>query len=118
MRAGWGECGGFCEEDEESRAGMGSPKSWAASTRARRMAALRWGRVLYKLLYAMSFLAAVYAVLAHFRSAPPISAAGTLLAPVSANCLTRSRSIRVSVDAKFFICSFFFSDRSGQVSSE
>jgi hypothetical protein len=22
VRAGWGECGGFCEEDKETRAGM------------------------------------------------------------------------------------------------
>lgn len=68
----------------EARApAMGSPKAWHASGRARRVAAVRWARVLYRLLYAMSFFAAMYAVLAHFRSAPPIFAAGTFLASIS-----------------------------------
>lgn len=52
---------------------MGSPKSWSASSRVRRTTAMRWARFCYKVLYAVSFLAAMYAVLAHFRSAPPIS---------------------------------------------
>ena len=58
---------------------MGSPKAWPVSGRGRRMVAMRWGQCCYKLLYTISFLAAVYAVLAHFRAAAPIHASGALL---------------------------------------
>ncbi|KAG0576748.1 hypothetical protein M758_5G121400 [Ceratodon purpureus] len=53
---------------------MSSPKLHPSSrTGWKQTAAMDWGRFCYRLLYAMSFLAAIYAVLAHFRSAPPVS---------------------------------------------
>jgi hypothetical protein len=56
---------------------MGSPKLWAGSKGVRRTAAMNWGRFCYRLLYVMSFLAAMYAVRAHFHSASSASSSGT-----------------------------------------
>lgn len=61
---------------------MGSPKVRTGSSRRRRAGALRCGRFCYRLLYVMSFLAATYVVLAHLRSASPISTSGTVFLPV------------------------------------
>ena len=62
---------------------MGSPKLWTGASRGRRVIAMDWGRFCYRLLYAMSFLAAMYAVFAHFRSSSSVSSAGTVFLPIS-----------------------------------